>query len=212
VQLYRYFLSQSSEFCRHNPLCCFSTSVYCYFVIDSVRKLLDTHSYCEVELTHIRVQWQACAEIPLQIFLSCWKTPSRRWDGGELYISHWYRFCKPKIFPCGLQTSATFTPWCRTLFEELIVTRLIKKYPAFLWNPKVHYRVHTSPPPDPILSQLNPVRPIDPYLPKVHLNVTVPPTPRSSQWSHAFGPPNQNSVNTSPLPHACHMFSPPHSP
>jgi hypothetical protein len=29
VQLYRYFVSQSIEFCRHNPLCCFSTSVYC---------------------------------------------------------------------------------------------------------------------------------------------------------------------------------------
>jgi hypothetical protein len=26
VQLYRYFVSQYSEFCRHNPLCCFSTS------------------------------------------------------------------------------------------------------------------------------------------------------------------------------------------
>jgi len=26
--LYRYFVSQSIEFCRHNPLCCFSTSVY----------------------------------------------------------------------------------------------------------------------------------------------------------------------------------------
>jgi hypothetical protein len=29
VQLYRYFVSQCGEFCRHNPLCCFSTSVYC---------------------------------------------------------------------------------------------------------------------------------------------------------------------------------------
>jgi hypothetical protein len=29
MQLYRYFVSQSSEFCRHNPLCCFSTSVCC---------------------------------------------------------------------------------------------------------------------------------------------------------------------------------------
>jgi hypothetical protein len=28
MQLSRYFVSQSSEFCRHNPLCCFSTSVY----------------------------------------------------------------------------------------------------------------------------------------------------------------------------------------
>jgi hypothetical protein len=47
VQLYRYFVSQSSEFCRHNPLCCFSTSVYfcCLFRYNSVRKLLDTPSY-----------------------------------------------------------------------------------------------------------------------------------------------------------------------
>jgi hypothetical protein len=51
-----------------------------------------------------------------------------------------------------------------------------------------------------ILSQLNPVRPLDPYLPKVHLNVILPPTTRSYQWSLAFGPPNQNLLNTSPLP------------
>jgi len=32
VQLYRYFVSQSSEFFRHNSLCCFSLSVYfCLF-------------------------------------------------------------------------------------------------------------------------------------------------------------------------------------
>jgi hypothetical protein len=45
VQLYRCFVSQSSEFCRHNTLCCFSKSVYCcccLFRYDSVRKLSDT--------------------------------------------------------------------------------------------------------------------------------------------------------------------------
>jgi len=29
MQSYRYFVNHSSEFCRHNPLCCFWTSVYC---------------------------------------------------------------------------------------------------------------------------------------------------------------------------------------
>jgi hypothetical protein len=36
--------------------------------------------------------------------------------------------------------------------------------------------------------------------------------PRSSQWSLPFGPPNQNSVRTSLLPHACRMSRPPHPP
>jgi hypothetical protein len=104
------------------------------------------------------------------------------------------------------------TPWCRTLFLKLIVTQLFKKYPTFLRNPKVHYHIHTSPPMNPILSQLNPVCPIDSYLPKARLNVILLPTPWSSQWSLTLGTPNQNLVNTSPLPHACHMSCPPHSP
>jgi hypothetical protein len=95
------------------------------------------------------------------------------------------------------------TPWCRTLFEKLIVTQPLENILLSLWNPKVHYHVHKSPPLDPILSQPNPVRPIDPYLPKVQLNVILPPTPRSSQ-------PNP-CKHLSP-PRACHMSRPPHPP
>jgi hypothetical protein len=66
VQLYRCFMSQYCEFCRHNTLCCFSTSVYCckhisYFIIDSVRKLLVTSSYIKLHRTRREVLKTSCA-------------------------------------------------------------------------------------------------------------------------------------------------------
>jgi hypothetical protein len=113
----------------------------------------------------------------------------------------------------GLIIKLTYllTPWCRLLFEKLIVTQLVKKFPAFYgtrrfiivfrearhwivsWASWIHFAPSTC-------------------LPEVHLNVILPPTPRSSQWSLTSGPHNQNPINTSPLPHACHMSCPPHPP
>jgi hypothetical protein len=65
------------------------------------------------------------------------------------------------------------TPWCRILFEKLIVTQLIKKNPVFFMEPEGSSLYLRSSPLDPILSQLNPVRPIDPYPPKFQLNVIL---------------------------------------
>jgi hypothetical protein len=70
---------------------------------------------------------------------------------------------------------------CRNLIEKLVVIQLFKKILISLWNRQVHHRVHKNPPLGPTLSQPSPVRPIDPHLHKVQLNVIVPPTPRSSQ-------------------------------
>jgi hypothetical protein len=74
-----------------------------------------------------------------------------------------------------------------------------QKISCFLMEPDGPLPVHKSLPLDPILSQTNPVRPINPYIPKVNLNVILPPTPTCSQWGHTFGTPDQNPVNTSPL-------------
>jgi hypothetical protein len=44
-QLYRCFVSQSSRFCLHNTLCCFSTSAYCCYCLFHYRLCPETFGY-----------------------------------------------------------------------------------------------------------------------------------------------------------------------
>jgi hypothetical protein len=51
-----------------------------------------------------------------------------------------------------------------------------------LWNPRVHYRVHNSPPPVHILNQANPFHASSYHSFTIHCNIR-PSVSRSSQWS-----------------------------
>jgi len=74
------------------------------------------------------------------------------------------------------------TPWCRVLLEKLTGLQLVK-FPAFLWNPKIHYRIQKRPPPVPFLGQPNPVHISTSHLLEIHPNIIHPSTPRSPQLS-----------------------------
>ena len=90
----------------------------------------------------------------------------------------------------------------RFLLEKLTGFAANQEIPRILWNPKVHYRIHKRPPPVPILSQLHPV-PTTPSHFKIHLNIILPSTSWSPQWSLSLRFPHQNLVHSSPFLHVC---------
>ena len=88
-----------------------------------------------------------------------------------------------------------------------------KEIPRILWNPEVLHRVYRSPPPLPILSQINLVQ--------------ATPPPHSTSWSSILisshirlglpsglfpsGFPHKTPVFTSPIAHTCYVPRPSHS-
>ena len=108
-------------------------------------------------------------------------------------------------------SSSSLTTSSRVLLEKVTGFQLVKKFPAFLWNPKVHYRTHKRPPTVPVLGQPNPVHIPTSHLLEIHLNIIHPSKPRSPQWALSLRFPHQDPIRPPLLTHTRHMPSPSHS-
>jgi hypothetical protein len=76
-----------------------------------------------------------------------------------------------------------------------------------LQNPNIHYHIHKSLSPVPILSQINLVHAPSHFL-KIHFNIVLPYTSGPSKRPLSIIFPHQNPSYTSPLPHTCYVPRP----
>ena len=109
---------------------------------------------------------------------------------------------------CHTLLTYLLTPWSRVLLEKLTGFAANQEIPRILGNPKVHHPTHKDPLPVPILSQLHPVPTTPSNFLKIHLNINLPSTSWSPQWSLSLRFPHQNLVHTSPFLHMC-PYAPP---
>jgi hypothetical protein len=64
------------------------------------------------------------------------------------------------------------TPWCSILFEKLIVTHRVKRYPAYSMELEVSLPCSQKPATGPSPEPAESIRLIDPYLPKVNIPIS----------------------------------------
>jgi hypothetical protein len=113
----------------------------------------------------------------------------------------------------GAKVGLDITKFIKLRFSwEAASCAATQEVPRILWNPKVHYRVHKSPPPVAILGQVNLVHTTPFYFSKINFNIVHLHTICSSSWSLYFWLSHQYPICIPLLPHSCYTHCPSHPP
>jgi len=166
-------------------------------------------------------RWTGSCKVPVQSCLVCqvqWRISKGFWQNRKLLGRPLLRNAVP--------TAAFMWSWIEhdnvimnREASDYLFTYSIEQSPSWeanwfcsqsrnsphFWNPKVPHRIHKCPPPVPILSHLHPVPTTPSHFLKIQLNIVLPPTSGSPQWSLSLRFTHQNPVHTSPLSHTRHM-------
>ena len=121
-----------------------------------------------------------------------------------------YNRCTPRSFHWGGELTVLIYFFDQNPSREANRFSASRETPRILWNPRVHYRVYKSPPPLPILNQINSVHAPTSHFLQIQLNI-LPSTSGSSKWFLSVRFLHQNLACTSPLLHTSYMACRSHS-
>jgi hypothetical protein len=135
--------------------------------------------------------WEADSSSASQKFSAFYPEPDKsstcfhtiHWRS-TLILFHLFLGFSSSPFPSGFPTTIR----CSPLIPAYLLTYSMEQSPSWeaktswatqeipriFMNPKVHNRIHKSPPPVPIMSQIDPVHALPSNLSQVHFNIILP--------------------------------------